>query len=156
MFSVKPAIGTDKVYYRASQLPIASHRVIRQCWFNMLQKLEKDVKRDINSTPKTGKTYLIRLKSGRKKKHKASSPGQAHANITRETRDSLSWKVSGTTDAKFGYGVVDDNATEWSKFLEFGNPLGNSSTARPSILRNIKNLDFESHFSQAARDKIEG
>jgi len=153
-FDMKENMANDQFYYGLSRVPEGTHRVIRQCWFNMLKGLERTVKDDINNTPKRGVTRIIRLKSGRRKRHTASAPGQAHANITRDTRKSIGWIVSGTSDAKFGYGVLDADAPEYSKWLEFGVPLGNKATARPSIFRNLVNLDFESHFSSAAKKGI--
>jgi len=96
--------------------------------------LVKNTSNEILKKNKRGKLYMIKTKSGRTRRHRASAPEQTHANITGATRRSLSFKVQGY-ELEFGYGVDKGDATEQAEFLENGT---SKMEARPSLFNGIK------------------
>ncbi len=124
---------------------------VRQAWFGLGRDLETEGKKEIKRTPKSGRTYFIRTKSGRIRRHVASAPGETHANLTGKLRRSVSWKVHGYSRMEFGYGVatISSNAApEYDVFVEDGT---SRMQPRPSIenaVRKIKRTTSQ-HFQKA-------
>lgn len=130
-------------------------QAIRQTFFFMGRDLKQKISKDIlDKTNKTGHIYVRRDKLGRRRRHQSSAPGETHANMTGELRESLGWKVHGTNSLEIGYGVEKPTVSyaeiefgyfkeEWKVFIE----------ARPSIKNNIENVSFETFFEKAL-DKI--
>ncbi len=130
---------------------------IRQAWFGLGRDLEKEAKKEIKRTPKSGRTYFIRTKSGRFRRHVASAPGETHANLTGKLRRSVSWKVHGYSRMEFGYGVAvigTNAAPEYDIFVEDGT---NRMAPRPSManaVRKIKRTTSQ-HFQKAMLKNFE-
>lgn len=124
---------------------------IRQAWFGLARDLEKEAKKEIKRTPKAGRTYFIRTKSGRFRRHVASAPGETHANLTGRLRRSVSWKVHGYSRMEFGYGlatVASNRAPEYDIFVEDGT---NRMAPRPSIANTVRKIKrtTSQHFEKA-------
>ena len=124
---------------------------IRQAWFGLGKDLEKEAKKEIKRTPKSGKTYFIRTKSGRFRRHVASAPGETHANLTGKLRRSVSWKVHGYARMEFGYGLatsVGNRAPEYDIFVEDGT---NRMAPRPSMANTVRKIKRTTshHFQKA-------
>lgn len=95
--------------------------------------LIKRASTEILRKPKSGRTYFIRNKRGRRRKHVASAPGETHANLTGATRRSLSFKLKDATSFDFGYGVSGGNvAPEYAAQLE---------STRPSLQNAVKDQE---------------
>jgi hypothetical protein len=62
----------------------------------------------------------------------ASAPGETHANLSGRLRRSIGWKVSGTHEMEWGYGVVQkkDEAPYYAPYVEEGTTR---MDARPSL-----------------------
>ncbi len=129
---------------------------IRQAWFGLGKDLEIEAKKEIKRTPKSGRTYFIRTRSGRVRRHVASAPGETHANLTGKLRRSVSWKVHGYSRMEFGYGVATvaaNAAPEYDSWVEDGHDTrgGSRVAARPSMenaVRKIKRTTSQ-HFEKA-------
>lgn len=129
-------------------------QAIRQTFFYMGRELKKSTSKDIlDKATKTGRVYVRRTKSGRKRRHQASAPGETHANMSGNLRKSLGWKVHGTDYLEFGYGVTkwSGRASDYAARIEFGgtDSRGITIEARPSIQNNIEGAKFETFFAQA-------
>ena len=117
---IKKLIGLDNLVKQG----------IRQGMFDSGHGLIKSASTEILRKPKSGRTYIIRDKSGRKRRHVASAPGETHANLTGAARRSLSFQLQGVTSFEFGYGVsAGTNAPDYVAELE---------ETRPSLQNAIK------------------
>lgn len=127
-FKLKP---TDRrVIKKLIGLDNLTKQGIRQGMFDSGHGLIKSASTEILRKPKSGHTYIIRDKSGRKRRHVASAPGETHANLTGAARKSLSFQLKGVKSFEFGYGVsVGKNAPDYVEKLE---------TTRPSLQNAIR------------------
>ena len=109
---------------------------MRQAMFKSGQGLIRQASTEIIRKPKGGQTYIIRTRSGRRRRHVASAPGETHANITGETRKALSFQLHGTSQIEFGYGVsAGTKPSDWAGFLELGTK---NMKPRPSVQNAIR------------------
>jgi hypothetical protein len=128
-------------------------RVLRQTFFQIGRDLKRKTNADIlDKTTKTGHIYYYKSKSGRRLKHRASAPGQTHANLTGALRRSIGWKVHGTDHLEFGYGLTRPT-TAYARRIEFGgmDARGTMIEERPSLRNNIAKIDVVSYFDRAVR-----
>jgi len=96
---------------------------LRQGMSDSGNALIKSASDAILSKEKFGKTYFIRDKLGRRRRHVASAPGETHANLTGATRRSLSFQIEGSTSFEFGYGIsASKDAPEYAEELERTRP----------------------------------
>jgi len=115
--------------FKLTELRIRTRRALRQGLYRIGQGLERQVKADILVKPKSGRTYMIKTRSGRWRRHIASAPGETIANRTGAYRKSVGFKVHGQSKVEFGAGV------HYAGFLENGTPR---MEARPSLNNTIK------------------
>ncbi len=112
-----------------------TRRAIRQFWF-MVGKDYLKAAEDSKGGPFSGGTRRnVRSGSTFKRRHRQSGPGESHADISKDTRRSLSWKVNGTTSMNFGYGLVRNDATVQAKHLEEGT---RNMKPRPTLANAIQ------------------
>ncbi len=138
-FKVTDRLETARVFKSLENLENATRRSIRQAWFELAKDLKQEANKEILRRPKGGRTYIIRTRGGRRRRHVASAPGETHANLTGALRRSLSWKVYGVDSMEFGYGVsttAQNEAPIYAGAIEFGRKDG-SIEARPSLLNAI-------------------
>lgn len=127
---------------------------MRQAMFKSGHSLIGRASAEILRKPKSGRTYIIVDRAGRRRRHVASAPGETHANITGKTRRALSFQLHGVSQLEFGYGVSQPKAgmtSDWAEFLEFGT---SRMTARPSLQNALDHQQgvIAQHF-QAQIDK---
>ncbi len=117
---IKKLIGLDNL----------TKQGIRQGMFDSGHGLIKSASTEILRKPKSGHTYIILDKRGRRRRHVASAPGETHANFTGAARRSLSFQIQGVSSFEFGYGVsAGKNAPDYVAELE---------ETRPSLQNAIK------------------
>lgn len=127
------APGNRQAFGQIEGLGSLVKKGIRQGMFKSGKSLIARASAEILRKPKSGQVYMIVDRAGRRRRHVASAPGETHANITGETRRSLSYQLHGTSQLEFGYGVSQGKKTsEWAEDLEFG-PDKNFKKARPSL-----------------------
>lgn len=120
------------------------------------QGLRKATSQEILRKPKGGRVYTSRTRSGARRRHIASSPGETHANFSGTLRRSLDFKVS-SREIEFGYGVTKGNAPDYAEFVEFGTK---NMKPRPSLQNGIKGErrnfqnNFEREISKRLGDKV--
>ncbi len=132
------ASGNRGVFGKIEGLGALTKKGIRQGMFKSGKSLIARASSEILRKPKSGRTYIIVDRAGRRRRHVASAPGETHANITGETRRSLSYQLHGTSQLEFGYGVSQGKtASDWAEELEFG-PSGDSKAARPSLQNALR------------------
>ncbi len=120
------------------------------------QGLRKATSKEILRKPKGGRVYTSRTRSGARRRHKASAPGETHANFSGRLRRSLDFKVN-SREIEFGYGVTKGNAPEYAAWVEFGTK---NMKPRPSLQngirgerRNFQN-NFEREIGKRLGDKV--
>jgi len=128
------------VYAKIENLGKITSRSIRQGFFMLGKDLKRTANKNILSKPKGGKVYIARTRSGRRRRHRASAPGESHANRSGMLRRSLGWKVNGSKSMEFGYGV-DKPAPDYGKFVEDGTF---KMKPRPSLAIAVKQTNRNS------------
>ncbi len=140
--TVRQGSENERVFARLATTEDGIRKAIRRSWFGLGQDLRREANREILRRPKGGRTYIVRSRSGRRRRHVASAadpptPGETHANLKGDLRRSLSWKVHGTESMDFGYGLVSGTgrtAPKYAPFVEFGT---RRMAARPSLSNAI-------------------
>ena len=142
-----------RVNIKFGKLDQITKQSIRRAFFDLGRDLKHTANKEILRKPKGGRTYILRTRSGRRRRHVASAPGETHANLTGKLRRSLSWQVRGGQELEFGYGVGVPT-TEYGKFLENGTKR---IKARPSLGNAVREVDrnaeiyFSRRFEQAMK-----
>ena len=119
--------------------PNATKRGIRNAFYLIGKELTKQSRDLIKNPPKTGRIYKLK---GRKKRHRASAPGQAPANRRGTLRRNVGFQVNGDIEMDFGVRPLVD----YGKFLELGTA---KMKKREFLIRaiNEKRKDTENYFN---------
>ncbi len=130
--------ATDK---RAMKIPetIAKRMAkgSRQALFFIGRDLRRTARKKILDKPKTGKIYIVR-RGKRTRRHQASAPGEAPANLTGKLRKSVGFKVRGSRQLEFGAGL---DGVNYAGFLENGTTrMEPRPYLRPSIRENERDI----------------
>ncbi len=141
MITVTLPPNSARMLLRMVNMPSVSRIGMTRGWQQLGESLKRDADREILKHPKSGRLYIVR--GGREgrgalKRHRASAPGETHANLTGRTRRSLSWRSGGADEMAFGYGVGSNrrgNPPPYAKMLEFGTKRMKS---RPSLFNAIR------------------
>jgi len=144
---------SGRAFVRMANLNGMTREGIRWAFFEIGRDLKNTANTDILKKPKTGKIYIIRSSNGRKRRHRASAPGESHANLTGKLRRSIGWRVRGDTMLRFGYGL-QERAPDYAAFVENGT---SKMAARPSLENSVKkNLrNAEVHFARSLNRRFE-
>lgn len=110
----------------------ATRRGIRQGLFSFGDDFIRTVNNSTLRQPKTGRVYLRRGPGGRRRRHQASAPGEAHANFSGTLRKSADYKIGGMTEIRVGY---LDGEPDYAGFVEFGT---RRMRPRPTVQRSIR------------------
>lgn len=148
-FGVRENAENQLVYREGAEMPTRLQQVFRRGMINYMSALQKRTNHAILHGKKSGRVYFVRTASGRRKRHRASAPGETHANLTGVLRKSLSWKVHGWERAEFGYGVASSTsnvAPFYAPFVEFGT---RRMAPRPSLQNAIEREEVQGHFDRA-------
>lgn len=155
--TVRSDRGNERVFATLARTEDLTRRSIRRTWFMLGRDLKAEANREILRRPKSGRTYIIRTRSGRRR-HVASAPGETHANLSGRLRRSISWKTHGTDSMDFGYGISTASANPapvYAPFVEFGT---GRMAARPSLENAIDKLQANvgKHFEDAMNQAFRG
>ncbi len=136
-------LNNKKVFKQMETILPRTQKAIMESWFALGRDLKNEANREMLRSPKSGRTYIIRTKSGRARRHVASAPGETHANLSGKLRRSVSWKVHGHTRMDFGYGfstTSGNRAPIYDAVIEDGYDFGDGRKIepRPSIENAVK------------------
>lgn len=156
MIEIKEDKRNQRVFVEILDLSDITRRSIRRAWFALGRDLKRATNAEILRKPKSGRVYVVRGPSGRRRRHVASAPGETHANLFGSLRRSLSWKVHGTRSLEFGYGVsttARNVMPEYGPHVELGTE---NMEARPSLWNGIKatQRNAEQHFEEMWRREL--
>jgi len=135
------------------QIEKLTKRALYHVWHEVGKDLEDSAKKEILRHPKAGRKYVIRSRSGRRRRHIASAPGETHAEITGKLRRSIGRKVTGWQKLDFGYIQRPPEDPQYGEFLEFGT---SRMAARPTLLNaiNDQSHQIEKHFATAMKKEF--
>lgn len=120
---MKITIKGDRAFVSLNKMKNATDQGIRRAFYFSGKELTKQANRLILDPPKTGRVYRIG-----NKRHQASAPGQAPANLSGVLRRSVDFNVKGSTELEFGA------KADYAKYLEQGTQ---KMAARPYLLPAI-------------------
>lgn len=155
---IQDDFGNRRVISKIEGIEHASIRVIRRAFYFIGRDLKSAANKEILRKPKGGRTYIIRTRSGRRRRHVASAAGETHANLSGRLRRSLGYQVNGHTSLSFGYGVEpetrrqDSSRPFYGNFVEFGT---RRMAARPSLQNAIRDTlrNSERHFENEFKNE---
>ena len=127
-------LKNKKVYLKIDRLGEITRQSIRKSFYLLGKDLVRTTSKAILKKPKGGRVYIRVFKSGVRRRHRASAPGETHANMSGALRRSLGYKIGGSISLEFGYGV-DKPAPKYGKWVEFGT---RKMAARPSLQNAIQ------------------
>lgn len=132
------SFGNKRVYIKIDNLENITRRSIRNAFYLLGDDLKDTANKEILKKPKKGRIYIIRDRAGRRRRHRASAPGETHANLSGKLRRSLGYQIRGAKTLEFGYGVEQGKGAGkvpiYGKFLEFGTI---KMEARPTLQNAI-------------------
>lgn len=123
---------------------------LRKSFYAIGKELTKEAKRSIIEGPKTGRLYRIK---GRKRRHRASAPGEPPATLSGDLQKSVDFLVQGWSQMTFGAGSQE---IDYAKFLELGT-VGGKIAPRPYLIRAIEQKEkqtrtiFEANLKKGLR-----
>lgn len=123
------------VIFKIKNLSKEMKKGIRKGFYILGKRLQKQTKKDILRKPRSGRKYVITT-AKRRRRHTASRPGEAPASISGRLWRSLDFKVSGSSNMKFGYNSTAKSMKgfEYGKFWEEDAP---AALLRPALRINI-------------------
>jgi len=117
---------------------------IRKGYMALRRDLVKTARDSIRKPPKTGRLYRI---PGRKRRHRASAPGEAPANLTGALARSVNAEQRGWDELHFGA------TTRYARILELG---GGNIEPRPFLEPAVKAMEGNAreHFEREIQAKL--
>ncbi len=105
---------------------------IRKGWYFVGKELQKEGQKLVKEGPKTGRLYRIK---GRRRRHRASAPGEPPANRFGDLRRSINFKVEGWRRMAYGAGTT---TMIYPAVLELGTRKSRKIEKRPYLIVAIK------------------
>ena len=151
---IKLEASSRKVVLRLKNLGKLTKSGIEYAAHTSSVQLLRAINKEILRKPKGGRTYFITNRSGAKRRHIASAPGETHANLSGKLRRSLGFKSS-FSEIEIGYGVYRGDAPEYAEAVEHGSV---KMKARPSIANGIESetRNFQKNFDREIGKRLEG
>jgi hypothetical protein len=127
--------ANSRLFAKLEETEPRTERAIRLMWEGLGDDLKKRANEEILRKPKSGRLYIRLDRLGRRRRHRASAPGETHANMTGKLRKAIGWKIHGNNEGMtFGYGVSGRPSPKYDEFVEFGT---RRMAARPSLSNAI-------------------
>lgn len=143
MLKFTPDPGNDRVFFQLSKADDKTKRGIRQGFFRLGARLKLEMNRAVLAKNKSGRVYIRTDRSGRRRLHRASAPGQTPANRTGNYRRNIGFQIRGSKQLEFGV----RNGAKYAVFLEKGTsrmkPRPGVGNAVKATTRDARNF-FES------------
>jgi len=147
MITIRANRKNKHIQVRIERLAEQSRTGIRQGFYRLGNDLVREARQLIIRPPKTGRLYRI---PGRKRRHRASSPGQPPATLTGALQKSLDFQIKGADELEFGSRPQPGNSFQqktirYARRLEIGT---GKMAARPYLKPAVKkaNRNARRHF----------
>ena len=121
--------GGIRFYESAANIAANTHFGIEKAFWQSGKDITAEFSKQVLAKNKTGRLYIIR-----KRKHRASAPGETPANITGNYRKSVGFQVNQGTNPQ----LVIGNSAEYAGFLEMGT---SRMKRRPGLRNSIKSSE---------------
>ena len=145
-FTFKANPKNNQILFDLGKSAQNTKRGIRQGFWALARELRAGVQQKIKQGPKTGRLYRIK---GRKRKVRASAPGQAPANRTGALGKSVGFEIRGTSELEFGY----RDSVNYGEFLELGTKRMDPRPAlTPQVIESTKNA--RGHFEREIKKAL--
>ena len=131
MLRVKDGGGNKRTFNQLDQAEFRTERGIRQGFFFLGNQLNRELSRQMLEKNKRGRVYIRRTRSGARRRHKSSAPGQTPANMTGNMRKHRGYQVRGADQMEWG---IRDGA-DYAVFLEKGT---RKMRPRPGLKNTIR------------------
>jgi hypothetical protein len=140
--TLKPSHGNKRTLKRIDNIERTIKGVIDNTWDDFGSILHKEAIKDINKT-KRGRVYVVRSRAGNRRRHRASAPGESHANVTKTLTNSLGEKNKGSL-LEFGY---MDSPPKYAGIVEKTRPtLENTAKRNQGEVRKLFNSKLKKEF----------
>ena len=141
---IRTTAKADQILAKIPRHKAIHQEAIEQGLFDAGVQVTREIRRLILSGPKTGRLYRIK---GRRRRHRASAPGEPPANLTGRLRRGYDFQVHGFARMS----IV--NKVPYALFLELGT---RRIAPRPHVSVAIRNTqrEVENILNEAAKDKL--
>jgi len=130
---LEPGRGNKRAFDSIKNAPRETRRALRQANFQIGKDHIDELNRQMLAKDKTGRFYVRRTRTGRRRLHRASAPGQTAANRTGRMRKSRGFQLSGSDKLEFGI-----RGAPYAAFLERGTK---NIQPRPSLLNTVNAVE---------------
>jgi HK97 gp10 family phage protein len=132
------------VIKKVESISESTRRGIRRAYYFIGKDLTDEAQQSIIRGPKTGNLYRIK---GRKRRHRASAPGEPPANLSGTLQRSIDFEVQGSHSMEFGA------EAPYAGFLELGTK---NMEPREYLIRAIENNErnTEFHFERSIKSEL--
>lgn len=147
---LEEANSNRDVFLSLENIDENTRRGIRQGFFRLGQLLHMNLRKEVIKKNKTGRIYHNgRTKTGRRRRHRASSAGQTPANFSGNYRRHIGYQIKGSESMEFG---IRDGA-DYAVFLEDGTKR---MAARPGVGNTVKDTekDAQRFFDSALESEL--
>ena len=110
---IKESQGSAVTFDAIFKTKERTQKGIRRAFFDIGKELMTSLNEEVLRGKKTGRLYILRTRSGRRRRHIASAPGETPANITGKYRRSRGF-INQTTQLTFGL------RQDYAEYLEVG------------------------------------
>ncbi len=132
---IQEGSNNREIFLSLENIEENTRRGIRQGFFRLGRLLEKNLRKETIKKNKTGRLYRNgRTATGRKRRHRASAPGQTPAKRSGNYTKNIGYQIKGSETLEFG---IRDGA-DYAKFLEDGTK---NMEARPGIGNTVKDTE---------------
>ena len=140
--------GNRKAFQSAIDAVRNHERGIRKAFFRIGKDHTDELNRQMLEKDKEGRIYITRTRTGRRRRHRASAPGQTAANRTGRMRKGRGFQLKGAEQLEFGI-----RGAPYAAFLERGT---RRMEARPSLRNTVNALkrNTDLHFIKALEREL--
>lgn len=125
-----------EAFLSIEKAPGVTKNAVRKGLYFVGKELQKEGQRLVISGPKTGRLYRIK---GRKRRHRASAPGEPPANRSGDLQKSINFIVRGWD--RMTYGAGEKAMMIYPAVLELGTKKTNRIEPRPYLIRSIESKE---------------